>query len=105
MESSSIARLMEDAAPGSIGACTAKTAKAVEAEGVDQAERTDFCDITTLGRHHNGNSDPELVPTVDVLLGVDGEMESVKDGGQADSFVALLNEDGGRSVGGTNPGA
>ena len=35
---------------------------------------------------------------------VDGKTESAKDGGQADSFVDLLNEDGGQSAGGTNPG-
>ena len=37
VESSSIDRLMEDAAPGSIGACAAKTAEAVEAKEVDDA--------------------------------------------------------------------
>jgi len=104
-ESSPNARLMEEAAPGSIGACAAETAGAVEAEGVDEAGGVTPAILPLGGVTTTAIVDPELVPTVDVLLGVDGETESAKDGGQADSFVALLNEDGGRSVGGTNPGA
>jgi hypothetical protein len=105
VETSSIARLMEEAAPGSIGACAAKTAEAVIAEGVDEAGGLTPAILPLPGVTTTATEDPELVTTLDVLLGVDGKMESAKDGRQAGSFVDLPTEDGGRSVGGTNPGA
>ena len=101
-ESSSIARLMEEAAPGSIGACAAKTAEAVKAEGVDEAGGVTPAILPLPGVTTMATADPLLVPAVDVLLGVDSKTELAKDGGQADSFVALLNEDEGQSMGGTN---
>ena len=104
-EDSSIARLMEEAAAGSMEACAAVTAEGVKAEGFDAAGGVSHAIIPLGGVTTTATEDPELMPTDDVLLGVDGETESDKEGGQADSFVALLNEDEGQSMGGTNLGA
>ena len=67
--------------------------RGVQAEGVDEAGGVTPVVLPLGGVTTTATVDPELVPTVDVLLGVDGETESAKDGGRADSFVALLNED------------